>query len=129
MAGEWYHILYNNVYGIRASALRLTNTYGPRMRIKDDRQTFLGVWIKLLLENKPIEVWGGDQLRDFTYVDDAVDALLLTVADQRAAVWPALFLATGGHGSITYCGGDVAGVCRHWQPPALMEHPSIRLGF
>jgi len=85
MAGEWYHILYNNVYGIRASALRLTNTYGPRMRIKDDRQTFLGVWIKLLLENKPFEVWGGDQLRDFTYVDDAVEALMLAITDTRAA--------------------------------------------
>ena len=45
MAGEWYHILYNNVYGIRACALRLTNTYGPRMRVKDARQTFIGVWI------------------------------------------------------------------------------------
>ncbi len=77
MAGEWYHILYNNVYGIRASAIRLTNTFGPRMRVKDARQTFLGIWIRLLLENKPIEVWGGEQLRDFTYVDDAVDALIL----------------------------------------------------
>src|SRR5215831_19511278 len=50
MAGEWYHILYNNVYGIRACALRLTNTYGPRMRVKDARQTFLGLWIKALVE-------------------------------------------------------------------------------
>ncbi|MBM3554028.1 MAG: NAD-dependent epimerase/dehydratase family protein [Alphaproteobacteria bacterium] len=77
MAGEWYHVLYNNVYGIRAVALRLTNTYGPRMRIKDARQTFLGIWIRAILENRPFEVWGGDQKRDFTYVDDAVDALLL----------------------------------------------------
>ncbi len=77
MAGEWYHILYNNVYGIRACALRLTNTYGPRMRVKDARQTFLGIWIRSLIEGKPIEVWGGDQLRDFTYVDDVVDAFLL----------------------------------------------------
>ncbi|MGE5700145.1 MAG: NAD-dependent epimerase/dehydratase family protein [Deltaproteobacteria bacterium] len=88
MAGEWYHILYNNVYGIRASALRLTNTYGPRMRVKDARQTFLGIWIRLLVQGKPFEVWGGDQLRDFTYVDDAVDALLSAAgggaADGRA---------------------------------------------
>lgn len=84
MAGEWYHILYNNVYGIRACALRLTNTYGPRMRIKDARQTFLGVWIRLLLENKPFEVWGGEQLRDFTYVDDAVNAFLLAAASDDA---------------------------------------------
>jgi UDP-glucose 4-epimerase len=84
MAGEWYHILYNNVYGIRSCALRLTNTYGPCMRVKDARQTFLGIWIRLLLENKPFEVWGGEQLRDFTYVDDAVDALLMAATKEEA---------------------------------------------
>lgn len=78
LAGEWYHLLYNNIYGIHACALRLTNTYGPAMRVKDARQTFLGVWIKLLLEGKPIQVFGdGKQLRDFNYVDDCVDAFLL----------------------------------------------------
>ena len=84
MAGEWYHILYNNVYGLRACALRLTNTYGPRMRIKDARQTFLGIWIRLLVEKKSFEVWEGVQLRDFTYVDDAVDALLLAAANESS---------------------------------------------
>jgi UDP-glucose 4-epimerase len=85
MAGEWYHILYNEVYGIKATALRLTNTYGPRMRIKDARQTFLGIWIRLILEGRPFEVWGGGQLRDFTYVDDAVDAMLLAATHNTAA--------------------------------------------
>lgn len=84
MAGEWYHILYNNVFGISACALRLTNTYGPRMRIKDARQTFLGVWVRLVVEGKPFEVWDGDQLRDFTYVDDAVNALLLAATANHA---------------------------------------------
>jgi UDP-glucose 4-epimerase len=83
-AGEWYHILYNNVYGIRACALRLTNTYGPRMRIRDARQTFLGIWVKLILQREPIEVWGGDQLRDFNYVDDVVDAMLLSSIQEDA---------------------------------------------
>lgn len=83
LAGEWYHLLYNNVYGIRACALRLTNTYGPAMRVKDARQTFLGVWVKLLLEGKPIKVFGdGKQLRDFNFVDDCVDALLLAGASE-----------------------------------------------
>jgi UDP-glucose 4-epimerase len=77
MAGEWYHILFNNVYGLRSTALRLTNTYGPRMRIKDARQTFLGVWVRAIVEGRPFEVWGGEQLRDFTYVDDCVEALML----------------------------------------------------
>jgi UDP-glucose 4-epimerase len=77
MAGEAYHILYHDVYGIKATALRLTNTYGPRMRIKDARQTFVGVWLKSVLDGTPFEVWGGEQKRDFTYVDDAVEAFLL----------------------------------------------------
>lgn len=77
LAGEWYHLLYNNVYGIRACALRLTNTYGPGMRVKDARQTFLGIWVRLLIEGKPIKVYGdGLQLRDFNFVDDCVDAML-----------------------------------------------------
>jgi UDP-glucose 4-epimerase len=77
MAGEWYHLLYNNVYGIRASVLRLTNTYGPRMRVKDARQTFLGIWIKRIIEGAPLLVFGdGKQIRDFNYVDDVVEAML-----------------------------------------------------
>jgi nucleoside-diphosphate-sugar epimerase len=85
LAGEWYHLLYNNVYGIQACALRLTNTYGPHMRVKDARQTFLGIWIKLLLEGKPFEVWEGDQLRDFTYVTDVVEALLSAATNPATA--------------------------------------------
>jgi UDP-glucose 4-epimerase len=85
MAGEWYHILYNNVHGIVGCSLRLTNTYGPRMRVRDARQTFLGVWLRLLLEGKPFEVWEGRQLRDFTFVDDAVEALMLAALDKQAA--------------------------------------------
>ncbi len=85
MAGEWYHILYNNVYGIRACALRLTNTYGPRMRVKDARQTFLGIWIKQIIAGEAIQVFGdGTQIRDFNYVDDVVDALLLSAAERSA---------------------------------------------
>lgn len=84
IAGEWYHILYNNVYGIRACALRLTNTYGPCMRVKDARQTFLGIWIRLLIEGKSFEVWDGEQLRDFTFVDDAVSAFLLAATNEEA---------------------------------------------
>ncbi len=81
MAGEWYHIVYNNAYGIAACALRLTNTYGPRMRVKDARQTFLGIWIKQLIDGQPIKVYGdGLQIRDLNYVDDVVNALLLSAA-------------------------------------------------
>lgn len=85
LAGEWYHLLYNNVYGIRACALRLTNTYGPGMRIKDARQTFLGIWFKRLLEGDDIDIFGdGLQLRDFNFVDDCINALLLAGLSEDA---------------------------------------------
>ena len=77
LAGESYHLLYHDIYKIRACALRLTNTYGPGMRVKDARQTFLGVWFRRVIEGKPIQVYGdGRQLRDFNFVTDVVKALL-----------------------------------------------------
>ena len=85
IAGEQYHLLYNQAHGIRSSVLRLTNTYGPRMRIKDARQTFLGIWIRNLLEGKPIQVYGdGQQRRDYNYVDDLLDALVLASTENKA---------------------------------------------
>ena len=85
LAGEWYHLLYNDVYQIRACALRLTNTYGPGMRVKDARQTFLGIWIRRLIEGKPIQIFGdGKQRRDFNFVSDVVEALLGAGASRDA---------------------------------------------
>ncbi len=85
LAGEMYHLIYNDVYGIPTCVFRLTNTYGPHMRIKDARQTFLGIWIRQVLQGKPFEVWGGEQLRDFTYVEDCVDAMLLAALNMEIA--------------------------------------------
>ena len=85
LAGEWYHLLYNDVYRIRACALRLTNTYGPGMRVKDARQTFLGIWIRQLIEQKPIHIFGdGEQRRDFNFVSDVVQALLDAAASDAS---------------------------------------------
>ncbi len=84
-ASERYHLLYHTIYGIRACVLRLTNTYGPGMRIQDARQCFLGIWIRRLMENKTIKIFGtGAQQRDFNYVDDCVDALLLAGKENTA---------------------------------------------
>ena len=85
LAGEQYHLLYHRVYGMRACALRLTNTYGPRMRVKDARQTFVGIWVRQIIEGKPITVFGdGSQRRDLNYVDDCVDALLAAAASETS---------------------------------------------
>ena len=84
-AGEYYHLVYNNVFGIRACSLRLTNVYGPRQLLKHNRQGFVGWFIRLALENREIQIFGdGSQLRDFVYVDDAVDAFLRAGADDAS---------------------------------------------
>jgi UDP-glucose 4-epimerase len=81
-AGEYYHLVYNNVFGVRATSLRLTNVYGPRQLIKHNRQGFIGWFIRLAMEDRTIQIYGdGSQLRDFVYVDDAADAFLRAGAD------------------------------------------------
>ena len=76
-AGEYYHLVYNNVFGVRACSLRLTNVYGPRQLIRHNRQGFIGWFIRLAIEGKPIQIYGdGRQRRDFGFVDDAADAFL-----------------------------------------------------
>ncbi len=80
-AGEYYHLVYNNVFGVRATALRLTNIYGPRQLLRHNRQGFIGWFIRLAIEDQEIQVFGdGSQIRDFVYVDDAVKAFLLAGA-------------------------------------------------
>ena len=84
-AGESFHLVYGRIYGLRCTVLRLTNTYGPRMRVKDDRQTFLGTWLRLAVLGQELAIYGdGTQRRDFTYVDDAVEAFLLAGARPEA---------------------------------------------
>ncbi len=78
LAAEYYHLLYDRVYDLRSTVIRLTNTYGPRLQIQNDRQGFIGVFLKRCLTNQEIQIYGdGKQVRDFNYVDDVVDALLL----------------------------------------------------
>jgi len=76
-AGEYYHLMYNDVWGIRACSLRLTNVYGPRQLIKHSRQGFIGWFIRLAIEDREMQIYGdGSQLRDFVFVEDAADAFL-----------------------------------------------------
>jgi UDP-glucose 4-epimerase len=102
IAGESYHLLYNQVHGIRAISLRLTNTYGPHLLMKHDRQGFITTFIRQAIEGKDIKVFGdGSQLRDFTYVSDAVDAFL------------SVALADSAYGRAFNVGGQ--------EPVALLE--------
>jgi len=117
-AGEYYHLVYNNVFGVRSAVLRLTNVYGPRQLIKHSRQGFIAWFIRLAIENKPIQIYGdGSQRRDFVFVDDAADAFLragasdacngevFNVGGDRAISLrdlTTLLMDVAGSGSVTY---------------------------
>jgi UDP-glucose 4-epimerase len=112
-AAEWYHLLYARTYALRTCVLRLTNTYGPRMRVRDARQTFLGVWLMNVLRGREIEVWGdGSQLRDLTYVDDAVRALMLAAVDESVV------------GGVFNVGGDRSISLRELAELVVAQHGS-----
>jgi UDP-glucose 4-epimerase len=85
MAGEAYHLMFHDAYGLDTRSLRLTNVYGPGMRIKDARQNFLGIWLRRVLEGEGFEVWGGEQRRELLYVDDAVEAFLRAALTRETA--------------------------------------------
>ena len=86
LAGEYYHRLYFHVHGVRTVCLRLTNTYGPRQMMKDTqgRYAFIYYWIRRVIDGEPLQIMGGHQVRDFTYVDDCAEAMLLAAAEPQA---------------------------------------------
>jgi UDP-glucose 4-epimerase len=95
-AGEYYHLLYNNVFGVRACSLRLTNVYGPRQLIRHNRQGFIGWFIRLAIEDREIQIYGdGSQQRDFVFVNDAADAFMRAGASDAC------------NGEVFNVGGDV----------------------
>jgi nucleoside-diphosphate-sugar epimerase len=109
-AGEQYWMIEHRTAGRPVASLRLTNCYGPRLRIRDARQTFLGIWIRCVLEGRPFEVWGGNQLRDMTYVDDVTNAFLAAAATPQC------------HGNVYNIGGS---------PPASLRdiaEMTVRVG-
>lgn len=92
LAGEWYHLLYNNVYGIRTCSLRMTNTFGPRHQMKHPRQGVLNWFIRQIIDREEIKLWGsGKQIRDTNYIDDVVEALLLVGTSNSKKVWGQAF--------------------------------------
>jgi len=117
-AGEYYHLVYNNVFGVRACSLRLTNVYGPRQLVRHNRQGFIGWFIRLAVEGGEIQIFGdGSQLRDFVFVDDAADAFLRAGADDACngevfnvggdapishLALTTLLVEIAGHGSVRF---------------------------
>jgi UDP-glucose 4-epimerase len=130
-AGEYYHLVYNNVFGVRACSLRLTNVFGPRQLIRHNRQGFIGWFVRLALEDQEIEIYGdGRQIRDFVYVDDAADAFLRAGASDDCN---GQVLNVGGaspiaHRDLVELLIEVAGTGRFRMVPWPAERKAIDIG-
>jgi UDP-glucose 4-epimerase len=130
-AGEYYHLLYNNAFGVRACSLRLTNVYGPRQLIKHNRQGFIGWFIRLAIEDREIQVFGdGSQMRDFVFVDDVADAFLRAGANDACdgEVFNVGGLEPIAHTDLVALLLDVAGTGRVRYVPWPPEKKQIDIG-
>lgn len=99
--GEGYHILYNKVYGMKTSSVRLTNTYGPRHQMRHSRQGVLNWFIKQLIDGEVVKLYGtGEQIRDVNFVDDVVNALLMIGSSDE--VWGEVYNIGGSAISLKH---------------------------
>jgi len=83
--GEQMLLHWAHVYSLPCVSLRFFNVYGPRARTSGTYGAVFGVFLAQLLAGRPLTIVGdGEQTRDFTYVSDAVDALLTVAASDQA---------------------------------------------
>ncbi|MBI4181425.1 MAG: SDR family NAD(P)-dependent oxidoreductase [Candidatus Aenigmarchaeota archaeon] len=77
-AGEKYHLIYHTSHGMKTCSLRINNCYGPRHQMKHGKYGIMNYFVRLVFLDQPIKVFSpGTQLRDYNYVDDVVQAMLL----------------------------------------------------
>lgn len=82
---EKYCLLYNDVYDLRTSILRLSNVYGPRAQLRYPHYGVLNLFIGYVLTNRDIPIYGdGTQTRDYVYVEDVVNALILAAENEKS---------------------------------------------
>lgn len=78
--GEGYMRLFNEVYSLPTVSLRFFNVYGKRAVPDSEYSLVIGKFLRMKREKEPLTIFGdGEQSRDFTYVDDIVSALILTL--------------------------------------------------
>lgn len=124
LAAEYYHLLYFRHYGLRTTVLRLTNTYGPRQRLRRAGSGFLGHFIRQALSGKPIQIYDrGNFKRDFTYVWDVLDAMIRAAESERS---DGQVYNIGGHSrSIRQVADAIQRLAGKNQPYIFIPHPEI----
>lgn len=97
LAAEKMILMYHEVHNVRGVSLRITNTYGPRHQMKHNRYGVVNWFVRLALDNQPIPLMGdGKILRDYLFVDDLVEGLLIVAEAENA--FGEVFNLGCGHG-------------------------------
>ena len=85
LLAEKYCQLYNDVYDLSVSILRLSNVYGPRAQLRYPNYGVLNLFVGYALSNRTIPIYGdGTQTRDYVFVEDVVKALILAAQSDKS---------------------------------------------
>jgi len=85
LTAEKMVLVYDDIFGIKGACLRITNTYGPRHQMAHDEYGVFNWFIRKAMDNEAIPVFGdGRILRDFIYVEDIVECMLMTAVAESA---------------------------------------------
>ena len=85
LTSEKYLLMYYKDFGIPCTILRLTNPYGPRQQVKHNKYSLVGWFIRQAMEEKTISIYGkGQQLRDYIFIEDIAEAMILSAANPLA---------------------------------------------
>lgn len=82
---ERYLAIYTDLHGVRSTTMRITNAYGPGQPSDRSAYGVINFFVHLAIAGRAIPIYGdGSQLRDYIFVDDVADALLVAGADARS---------------------------------------------
>ena len=117
-AGEELCKVYYNIYGLETVVLRYFNIYGNREPVKGHYAPVVGLFLRQKKDGQPLTVVGdGQQTRDFTHVDDAVNANILSATTKNKEAFGEIFnIGTGENHSILRVAHLVGGEIKHIEP-------------
>jgi len=86
LVGEYYCSVFSKVFGLETISLRYFNVFGPHQDPASQYAAAIPAFVTAILKNQPPTIYGdGEQSRDFTYIDNVVEANLLASRTERTS--------------------------------------------
>ena len=108
LLGEHYTLLYHTAYDVPTTCVRYSNVFGPGQTPRNPYCGVVGKFIEAALDGQPLTVHGdGEQTRDYTYIDDVVEATALAAASPKA-LGDVFNIGTGVETSVNALAEEIA---------------------